>query len=206
MSWTVSDIPDLGGRRALVTGATDGLGLQTALALAGRGAQVILSGRSPAKGQAALERIRAAWPAADVAFEPADLSDLAQVRDLARRTGGDPLDMLVNNAGIMGLPQRRETADGFEMQLGVNYLAHFVLTGELLDALRRGAMKRVVSLSSLAHVGGRLDFDDLQSSRTYTPFKAYGQSKLAMLMFALELQRRSDAHGWGLVSTAAHPG
>jgi NAD(P)-dependent dehydrogenase (short-subunit alcohol dehydrogenase family) len=206
MTWTIADIPDLSGRRALVTGATDGLGVETALALAAHGARVVLTGRNSAKGDKALARIRQAVPAADVAFDAADLSDLAQVRAMAARVGAEPLDILVNNAGLMGLPKRRETADGFEMQLGVNYLAHFVLTGVLLDALRAGRMKRVVSLSSLAHVGGRLHFGDLQSERRYSPFAAYGQSKLAMLMFALELQRRSDGHGWGLVSVAAHPG
>ena len=125
---------------------------------------------------------------------------------MGERVGARPLDILVNNAGLMALPERRQTVDGFEMQFGVNHLAHFLLTGLLLESLRAGGMKRVVSVSSLAHIGGRLRFDDLQAVRGYAPFTAYNQSKLAVLMFALELQRRSDAHGWGLTSTAAHPG
>ena len=205
MTWTPADIPDLHGRTALVTGATDGIGLQTAHALAAKGAFVMLAGRNPTKGQAALDRIRRDVPDAEIAFEPVELEDLATVRSLAQRAGARPLDMLINNAGIMGVP-RRETAFGFESQLGVNYLSHFVLTGSLLEALRASPHPRVVSLSSLAHRVGRIDFDDLQSKTGYSPFRAYGQSKLAMLMFALELQRRSDVHGWGLTSAAAHPG
>jgi NAD(P)-dependent dehydrogenase (short-subunit alcohol dehydrogenase family) len=205
MSWTPADIGDLSGRRALVTGATDGLGLETALALAARGARVILTGRNPDKGARALDRIRREHPAADATFEPAELGDLARVRSLAHRVGTEPLDILVNNAGIMGVP-RSTTAQGFEAQLGVNYLSHFVLTGTLLEALRQAPSPRVVSLSSMAHRMGRIDFDDLQGERSYSPFRAYAQSKLAMLLFADELQRRSDAHGWGLTSVAAHPG
>ena len=205
MSWTLADIPDLHGQRALVTGATDGLGLETCSALAGKGAHVIAAGRNPAKAEAALKRIRAEHRDADIVFEPVELGDLATVRSLARRAGTEPLDILVNNAGIMGVP-RVETANGFEMQFGVNYLSHFVLTGSLLEALRAAPAPRVVSLSSLAHRAGRIDFEDLQGEQGYKPFKAYSQSKLAMLMFALELQRRSDRRGWGLVSAAAHPG
>jgi NAD(P)-dependent dehydrogenase (short-subunit alcohol dehydrogenase family) len=205
MAWSAADIPDLSGRRALVTGATDGLGLETALALAGRGAQVVLTGRNPEKGERALARIRAAHPDAAIVFEPAELSDLKTVRSLATRVGREPLHILINNAGVMG-PPLSLTAQGFESQFGVNYLSHFVLTGLLLPALRQAGRARVVSLSSLAHYMGRIDFDDLQSQRRYSPYRAYAQSKLAMLLFAQELQRRSDRHGWGLVSVAAHPG
>ena len=205
MAWTLSDIPDLHGRTALVTGATDGLGVETARELAHRGARVLLAGRNPKKGEAALKRIRDEQPGADIVFEPVELQDLATVRSLAQRAGAQGVDILVNNAGIMGVPDGK-TAQGFEMQLGVNYFSHFVLTGSLLDALRSRPNPRVVSLSSLAHVAGRINFDDLQSKQGYKPFPAYAQSKLAMLMFALELQRRSDRHGWGLVSAAAHPG
>ena len=116
------------------------------------------------------------------------------------------LDLLINNAGVMALPRRQTTADGFEMQFGTNHLGHFALTARLLPLLRRASRPRVVSLSSLAHRTGRIDFDDLQGARVYSPWKAYGQSKLATLMFALELQRRSDAAGWNLISNAAHPG
>ena len=205
MSWTLADIPDLHGRTALVTGATDGLGLETARELARRGAKVLLAGRNPQKAEAALTRIRSELPDAELSFEPVELQDLATVRSLAQRAGAQGVDILINNAGIMGVP-KRQTAQGFESQLGVNYLAHFVLTGSLLDALRSRPGARVVMLSSLAHRVGKINFDDLQSRQGYKPFVAYGQSKLAMLMFALELQRRSDRHGWGLLSTAAHPG
>ena len=205
MAWTSADIPSLQGKTALVTGATDGLGFETARALAAKGARVMAAGRNPAKGEAAVKRIRDEHPGADVAFEPADLSDFAQVRSLAQRASARPLDILVNNAGIMGVPKAK-TAQGFESQFGVNYLSHFVLTGSLLEALRAAPSARVVSLSSNGHKMGRLDFDDLQGDRKYGPFKAYTQSKLAMLLFAQELQRRSERHGWGLLSVAAHPG
>ena len=204
--WSLADIPDQSGRRALVTGATDGLGLETALALAGKGAQVVLSGRNPQKGEAALTRIRQVHPLAEVTFEPAELGDLASVRALAERVSHLPLHLLVNNAGLMALPRREATADGFERQLGVNYLSHFALTGLLLDALRQASAPRVVSLASLAHRVGAIHEEDLQLRLSYAPFRAYAQSKLAMLMFAGELQRRSDANGWGVFSAAAHPG
>ncbi len=205
MTWTPADMPDLRGRVALVTGATDGLGLETALELARHGAKVLLAGRNPQKGETALKRIRSELPNADITFEPVELKDLATVRSLAQRAAVHGVDILINNAGIMGVP-RSETAQGFESQLGVNYLSHFVLTGSLIEALRSRPAPRVVMLSSLAHRAGKLDFDNLQSKQGYKPFAAYGQSKLAMLMFAMELQRRSDRHGWGLLSTAAHPG
>ncbi len=205
MAWTLADIPDLHGRTALVTGATDGLGLETARELARRGARVLLAGRNPDKGAAALKRIKSEQPGAYVSFESVELKDLVTVRSLAQRAGAQGVDILVNNAGIMNVPEGR-TVQGFEMQLGVNYLSHFVLTGSLLEALRSRPDPRVVMLSSLAHVAGKVNFDDLQSKQGYKPFPAYAQSKLAMLMFALELQRRSDRHGWGLVSAAAHPG
>ncbi len=205
MAWTLADIPDLHDRTALVTGATDGLGLETSRELARRGAKVLMAGRNPTKGDAALKRIRDEQPTADVTFEPVELQDLATVRSLAQRAGAQDVDILVNNAGVMGVPQG-QTGQGFETQLGVNYLSHFVLTGSLLEALRSRPNPRVVMLSSLAHLTGKIDFDDLQSKQGYKPFAAYAQSKLAMLMFAQELQRRTDRHGWGLVSAAAHPG
>ena len=205
MAWTLADIPDLKGRTALVTGATDGLGLETARELARHGARVLLAGRNPKKGEAALKRIRDEQPEAQITLEPVELEDLATVRSLAQRAGAQGVDILVNNAGVMGTPQR-ETVQGYESQLGVNYLSHFVLTGSMLEALRSRPNPRVVMLSSLAHRMGRINFDDLQLKQGYKPFTAYSQSKLAMLMFALELQRRSDRHGWGLTSTAAHPG
>jgi len=207
--WTTDDMPRQTGRLAVITGATGGLGFETALALAGAGAQVVLTGRNAAKGSAALAAIRAQYPAASIAYEHLDLASLASVREFAERFAGehDALDLLVNNAGVMTPPARQTTADGFELQFGTNYLAHFALTAQLLPVLRNGRQARVVNLSSIAHkLRAAIHFDDLQWARRYDPWAAYGQSKLAMLMFALELQRRSDANGWGLLSNAAHPG
>lgn len=206
--WTIADIPSQSGRTAVITGATGGLGYETALALAGAGATVVLTGRSDAKGRDALERIRAQFPKAGISYETLDLASLASVAEFSARFAAAhaSLDLLVNNAGVMALPMRQTTADGFEMQLGINYLGHYALTARLLPLLRRASQPRVVNLSSLAHRSGAIDFNDLQSARSYVPWKAYCQSKLAMLIFALELQRRSDAGGWGLMSNAAHPG
>jgi NAD(P)-dependent dehydrogenase (short-subunit alcohol dehydrogenase family) len=206
--WSTADIPPQGGKTAVITGATGGLGYETALALAGAGATVVLTGRSDAKGRTALEWIRAQFPKASISYETLDLASLASVADFAARFAAahTSLDLLINNAGVMALPQRQATADGFEMQIGTNYLSHYALTARLLPLLRRGHQPRVVNLSSLAHRSGAIHFDDLQSAQSYSPWKAYCQSKLAMLIFALELQRRSDAAGWGLLSNAAHPG
>ena len=206
--WSTADIPPMTGKTAVITGATGGLGYETALALAGAGATVVLTGRNDAKGRGALEQIRIQVPNARISYEELDLAKLASVADFAARFGAahTSLDLLVNNAGVMALPKRQETADGFEMQLGTNYLGHYALTARLLPLLRRGSQPRVVNLSSLAHRSGAINFDDLQSRRSYSPWKAYCQSKLAMLIFAFELQRRSDAAGWGLMSNAAHPG
>jgi len=205
--WTLADMPPQTGRYAIVTG-TGGLGYETAVALAGTGASVLVAGRNAAKGAEALARIRAAHPAAEVAFEPLDLASLADIAAFALRmqAAGRPIDLLVNNAGVMMPPHRSLTSDGFELQFGTNHLGHFALTGRLLPLLRQGRGPRVVAVSSGAHNMGRIDFDNLQWERGYAPMAAYGASKLANLMFALELQRRSDAAGWGLTSLAAHPG
>jgi NAD(P)-dependent dehydrogenase (short-subunit alcohol dehydrogenase family) len=203
----VAEIPSQTGRTAIVTGATGGLGYETALALAKAGAEVILTGRDDQKGQSALEKISREVIGARLSFEHLDLASLASVADFAQRMSARPtLDLLINNAGVMALPRRQTTADGFEMQFGTNHLGHFALTARLLPLLRRASGPRVVSVSSLAHRTGFIDFADLQGARVYAPWKAYGQSKLATLMFALELQRRSDAAGWNLISNAAHPG
>jgi NAD(P)-dependent dehydrogenase (short-subunit alcohol dehydrogenase family) len=206
--WTTADIPPLNGKTAVITGATGGLGYETALALAGAGAGVTLTGRNEAKGRHALQAIRGQFPNAEIAYENLDLANLASVADFAKRYAAAhaSLDLLVNNAGVMALPERQTTADGFEMQFGTNYLGHYALTAHLLPRLRRGNQPRVVNLSSLTHRRGVINFDDLQGTRSYSPSRAYSQSKLAMLMFALELQRRSDAAGWGVMSNAAHPG
>jgi NAD(P)-dependent dehydrogenase (short-subunit alcohol dehydrogenase family) len=204
---TQSEIPSQLGRTAVVTGATGGLGYETALALAKAGAEVILTGRDDRKGQSAIEKIGREVIGAKISYERLDLADLASVADFAKQMQARPsLDLLINNAGVMALPRRQTTADGFEMQFGTNHLGHFALTARLMPLLRRASTPRVVSLSSLAHRTGLIDFGDLQGERVYSPWKAYGQSKLACLMFALELQRRSDAAGWNLTSIAAHPG
>jgi len=206
--WTTADIPSLSGKTAVVTGATGGLGYETAMALAGAGAIVILTGRNDAKGLRAIEGICERFPNALIAYERLDLASLASVADFARRfaASNEQLDLLINNAGVMALPTRQQTEDGFEMQLGTNYLGHYALTARLLPQLRRAKAPRIVNLSSLAHRSGAIHFDDLQSKRSYRPWRAYCQSKLAMLMFSLELQRRSLAAGWGVNSLAAHPG
>jgi len=205
--WTVSNIPSQQGRTAVVTG-TGGLGLQDALALARAGAEVIIAGRNPGKGAAAVELVRQAVPGATIAFEAVDLASLASIRAFGERLRQQRghLDLLINNAAVMTPPTRQETVDGFELQLGTNYLGHFALTAQLLPLLRRGANPRVVTLSSVAARNGAIHFDDLQSQRSYKPMVAYGQSKLACLMFGLELQRRSEAGNWGIQSIAAHPG
>jgi NAD(P)-dependent dehydrogenase (short-subunit alcohol dehydrogenase family) len=207
MAGLQGEIPSQLGRTAVVTGATGGLGYETALALAKAGAEVILTGRDDHKGQSAIEKIGREVIGAKISYERLDLANLASVADFAKQMQARPsLDLLINNAGVMALPRRQTTADGFEMQFGTNHLGHFALTARLMPLLRRASAPRVVSLSSLAHRTAYIDFDDLQGERVYSPWKAYGQSKLACLMFALELQRRSDAAGWNLTSIAAHPG
>lgn len=206
-SWSDSDIPSQRGRIAVVTG-TGGLGFEDALALARAGAEVILAGRNPQRGAEAVDKIRREAPSALIHFEPLDLANLSSVADFAARLRNrwDRLDLLINNAGVMTPPQRQETSDGFELQLGTNYLGHFALTAQLLPLLRRRTDARVVTLSSIAARGGAIDFDDLQAERSYKPMPVYSQSKLACLMFALELQRRSEDAGWGIRSIGAHPG
>lgn len=205
--WTASDIPSQKGRSAVVTG-TGGLGFEDALALAQAGCEVVIAGRNPQKGADAVARIRAQVPSASVRFEQLDLASLKSVNDFAARLSQqrDTLDLLINNAGVMVPPTRQETSDRFELQLGTNYLGHFALTARLMPLLRKGSAPRVVTLSSVAARQGQIDFNDLQSTKAYNAMRAYGQSKLACLMFAFELQRRSEAGNWGITSIAAHPG
>jgi len=205
--WSAAEMPSLAGKIAIVTGANSGSGYPTALELARAGAQVIIAGRSQAKGLAAVSGIKATLPGASLSFELLDLASLASVAACAARLNASLpcVDILINNAGLMMLPTRQVTQDGFEMQLGTNYLGHFALTAQVLPLLRKAAAPRTVQLSSIAHRSGKIDFADLQGVK-YKAWKAYGQSKLAMLIFARELQRRSDANGWNILSTAAHPG
>ena len=207
-SWTTKDIPPQHGKLAIITGATGGLGYQTALALAGAGAEVILTGRNATKGESALQNIHRIFPEARIRYEPLDLASLASIRQFVDQFAHRhrSLDLLINNGGVMAPPARYTTADGFELQFGTNYLSHFALSALLLPLLRNGVQPRIVNVSSIVHRLGTIQFDDLQWQRTYQPRPAYRQSKLAMLLFALELQRRSEANGWGLTSNAAHPG
>jgi len=207
-NWTVKDIPSQVGKLAVITGANSGIGYETALELVRAGAEVILAGRSEPKGRDAVQRILREVQTAKVRFGKADLASLASVADFAGQMLAEdrPIDLLINNAGVMAFPTRQTTADGFEAQFGTNHLGHFALTERLLPLLRRGRQPRIVNVSSLAHRQGAIRFDDLQLERSYKPWVAYTQSKLANLLFTFELQRRSDTNGWGLMTNAAHPG
>jgi NAD(P)-dependent dehydrogenase (short-subunit alcohol dehydrogenase family) len=206
--WNAADIPDQTGRTVVVTGANSGLGIRSAEALAAKGALVVLACRRPERASAAQEHVAAvaAGPAPELVT--LDLASLGSIREAAAvvTERWPAIDLLLNNAGIMAVP-RGATADGFELQLGTNHLGHFALTGLLLPALLRAAAARVVTVSSNAHKLGRVDVDDLFFERArYARWRAYGQSKLANLLFSGELQRRAAAAGTGLLSVAAHPG
>ena len=200
-------VPDLTGQRAVVTGASDGIGLGIATTLAGAGAEVVMPVRNRGKGEAALAKIRTRHPAAELVLEDLELSSLASVAALAEnlRRDGTPIRILVNNAGVMTPPERQTTVDGFELQLGTNHLAHFVLTAHLLPLLRAGEA-RVTTQTSIAARRGTIHWDDLNGDRAYDAMRSYQQSKLACGLFGLELSRRSRAGGWGITSTISHPG
>jgi NAD(P)-dependent dehydrogenase (short-subunit alcohol dehydrogenase family) len=207
--WTAAEIPTLGGKLAIVTGANSGLGLETTRALARKGAKVILACRTRSKADAAIAELAADGIARDLLeFGACDLSSLASIRAFAEavRSEHAHVDLLINNAGVMALPYGK-TVDGFEMQFGTNHLGHFALTGLLLDrVLATDAGGRIVTLSSHTHAYARMQFDDLHSSRRYSEWLAYGRSKLANLLFTFELQRRLEQHDRATISVAAHPG
>jgi NAD(P)-dependent dehydrogenase (short-subunit alcohol dehydrogenase family) len=201
-------VPDLSGKLAVVTGANSGLGFGLTKTLSAAGAEVVMAVRSKTKGEAAIAEIRRELPAAKLSTRNLDLSSLKSVAALGDELAaeGRPIDILINNAGVMTPPQRQETHDGFELQFGTNHLGHFALTGHLLPLLRAAESARVVTISSLAAGQRQLDFGDSNAQHDYKPMRSYGMAKLAQLMFAFELDRRSRRDGWGLMSNAAHPG
>jgi NAD(P)-dependent dehydrogenase (short-subunit alcohol dehydrogenase family) len=203
--WGSDDLGDLHGRTAIVTGANSGIGYATALALAGHGVSVVLACRNPERAATAQASIRGEFPGADVSAGSLDLADLASVRKFASTHAEGRVDILVNNAGVMAIPHRL-TADGFEMQFGTNHLGHFALTGLLLPALLRSSAPRVVTVTSVMHILGKVDFADLQHERRYNRWGPYTEAKLANLLFAFELDRRARSAGSALLSLAAHPG
>ena len=207
--WTAADVPDQSGRVAIVTGANSGLGFDTAAVLADKGAHVVLAMRNLGKGNQAADRIKTKSPNAVIAVQELDLTSLESVRKAADelRSTHPRIDLLINNAGVMYVPTRETTQDGFEMQFGTNHLGHFALTGQLLDNILPVEGSRVVTVSSFGHrILARIHFDDLQLERKYNRVEAYGQSKLANLLFTYELQRRFKLKGDPTVALAAHPG
>jgi len=207
-NWTADDIPQRNEGLALITGSTEGVGYEDALALLSAGWNVIIMGRNSQKGAEAIAKIKQVNPTAKVSFEKIDLANLSSIKDFASKmvSKGQAINLLINNAGVMTPPKRLETANGFELQFGTNHLGHFALTAQLLPLLRKAKDARVVTVSSIANRSGKINFADLQSKLSYTPGVAYAQSKLANLMFAFELQRQSDINRWGIQSLAAHPG
>lgn len=207
--WTEASVPDQSGRVAIVTGSNTGLGYETARVLAARGAHVVLAVRNVEKGQAAAAKISGISPRADIKVQPLDVSSLQSVRTAAEelKTAYPRIDLLINNAGVMYTPTKQPTKDGFEMQFGTNHLGPFALTGLLLDHLLPVEGSRVVMVASVAHkIRAAIHFDDLQWERSYDRVAAYGQSKLANLLFAYELQRRLAAKKEPTIALAAHPG
>lgn len=211
--WKAADIPSLAGKRVLITGANSGIGYQAALKLARKGAQVVFACRDPKRGEAAIARLHADSPGAHAELLVLDLASLSSVREAAAKELAQqrPLHLLINNAGVMTPPKRLETAEGFELQFGTNVLGHFALTALLMPSLQRAAdgsseRSRVVNIASIAHKRGKINFDDLQSTRSYSPMGAYQQSKLANVLFTFELDRRLRAAKIPVMSVAAHPG
>jgi NAD(P)-dependent dehydrogenase (short-subunit alcohol dehydrogenase family) len=204
----MSAVPDLSGKLTVITGANSGIGFGVATRLAAAGADVIMAIRDQAKGARAVARIRARVPDAKLAIKPLDLASLASVAALGEELNseGRPIDILVNNAAVIAHRERATTVDGFELQFATNHLGHFALTAHVLSLLRAASSPRVVTVSAMAARTGRIRFDNLQFAHGYSPMGAYGQSKLANLIFARELDRRSREAGWGVMSNAVHPG
>jgi NAD(P)-dependent dehydrogenase (short-subunit alcohol dehydrogenase family) len=204
---TSVEVPDLSGRLAVITGGSDGIGFELATRLAAAGAEVLLPVRNAEKGRAAADRIVSAVPGARIGTRRMDLSSLQSVADVAGEllTEGRPIHILINNAGVMNPPSRQTTADGFELQWGTNHLGHFALTARLLPLLQSGSA-RVTTQSSVSASMNSINWNDLNFDKSYSASKAYSQSKIANLMFALELQRRSERAGWGITGNASHPG
>lgn len=207
-NWTAAQMPSMAGKTVVVTGANSGIGYQAALEFARHGAHVFLACRSMDKAKAALTRLTQATPGAQAETALLDMASLASIRAFAEAflARGVMLDVLVNNAGVMALPTREVTAEGFERQFGTNHLGHFALTGLLLPALKAAKASRVVTVASLAHRNGKMDWADLQSERSYVPWGAYNNSKLANILFARELDRRAHNAGLSLTSIPVHPG
>ncbi len=205
--WTTDQIPDQDGRIAIVTGANSGIGLETARALAHAGGTVIMACRNPEKAEAALADIKSSCPDGDVRVMQLDLSSLVSINQFVEnfKKQFDHLDLLINNAGVMMTPQQ-QTADGFELQFGTNHLGHFALTGQLIDLILTTPGARIVNVSSMAHKFGKIDFDNLNAEKNYNKTFAYGQSKLANLLFTHELNRRLSETDTDVIATAAHPG
>jgi NAD(P)-dependent dehydrogenase (short-subunit alcohol dehydrogenase family) len=212
-TWTLADIPSQAGKRILITGANSGIGYRAALTLARKGAHIIFSCRDRRKAEAAIARLNAESPGASIELALLDLASLNSVRNFAEQQLNHrlPIHILINNAGVMAPPKRSQSADGFELQFGTNVLGHFALTGLLLPALEQASAgssepSRIVTIASIAHKRGSLNFEDLQYKQNYSPMRTYQQSKLANLMLALEMDRRLRAAHSNILSVAAHPG
>lgn len=205
--WTKEEIGSQAGKNVIITG-TGGLGYESALSLAGAGANVLIAGRNTEKGNKAVQNIKAKYPRAKISFQELNLADLDSIQRFSQTAMSQfkQLDILINNAGVMATPNRKMTKDGFELQFGTNHLGHFALTAHLLPILKNNKQARVVTVSSMRHRTGQIHFDDLQLEENYHPDVAYSQSKLANLMFSFELQKRSDAAEWGMTSIGVHPG